>query len=252
MAGTTRGYGTGLALAAMHSTCTYSTSGQPTGTSSSTENELDRNQTPVSSSSPKLMVAVFECFLRIRGFRIPAIRKLALTLIYLALANRSRNSRPLTVADDPTWTNAHLPVRNEYAIHPESASKLSKFLLRGGQPILQARIPPVSLVPRVSESAATSPVSVSPPWIPRSAWNKTARLGYFCPSSENLDLELCLGRSSLPRRPSPRRNRSKWIDPPALTTANGTKAAPRDLGRVRPHDQSGTIIRTRALEWSSR
>ena len=35
----------------------------------------------------------------------------------------------------------------------------------------------------------------------------------------------------------------KWVDPPALATTNGTKAKPCDLGRERPHDQAGTMIR---------
>jgi len=35
----------------------------------------------------------------------------------------------------------------------------------------------------------------------------------------------------------------KWVDPPALATTNGTKAKPIGLGRERPHDQAGSMIR---------
>lgn len=52
----------------------------------------------------------------------------------------------------------------------------------------------------------------------------------------------------MPLRPLPRRNRVKWIDPPALATTNGTKGKPRDLGRVRPLDQAGTMIRHARFE----
>lgn len=42
---------------------------------------------------------------------------------------------------------------------------------------------------------------------------------------------------------NPEGNRAKWIDPPAPATTHGTKGKPRDLRRVRPRDQAGTMIR---------